>query len=225
MAQFIIPAIAALPSLIGGIMSLVNSGKKLSGGQLMMLHRLSHHPRHGGKIMTILRKYHRLHPHRAYHRRKMHKRRKGRGVVADVAGSIPLLGSILGPIIRAFGGKIRHRRRGHGLAPMYYARPYAGMGLRRRKYHKHKKLHKKHHGHGLSPMYYARPYSGMGLLAPIGSRMLLKGRGLLAPAGGYMPYAWRGGTIRKGHLRKIPGRRARVRVRPALIAYGKKKRS
>lgn len=196
--------IPALLSGVSGIMGIADQAKKLRGGRL----RRMHHKR-GGRVHHIRRRIH------------MRRRKLGRGVAANILGSIPVLGSILGPIVSAMGGRVRRRHhkrmRGHGLSPMYYTRPYVGMGMRRH----HKRMRHRKRGHGLSPMYYTRPYVGMGMLGPLGSHVLAKyGRGLLAPAGGYKPYI--GGTVRKGHYRKIRGRGARIRVRPTLIMYKKK---
>lgn len=166
--------IPALLSGVSGIMGIADQAKKLRGGRL----RRMHHKR-GGRVHHIRRRIH------------MRRRKLGRGVAANILGSIPVLGSILGPIVSAMGGRVRRRH------------------------------HKRMRGHGLSPMYYTRPYVGMGMLGPLGSHVLAKyGRGLLAPAGGYKPYI--GGTVRKGHYRKIRGRGARIRVRPTLIMYKKK---
>src|ERR1700744_1484401 len=151
MAQFLIPAIASLPSLIGGIMDAVNAGKKLHGGKLMALHKMSRHPIHGYKIRQLLHLYHMMHPmqgkggrmmHYArkrggrvhYVRKRREMKRRGRGIAADVVGSIPIVGSLLGPLIRAFGGRVYRKKRvvqkrGRGLAPMQIHYPIAYGGL------------------------------------------------------------------------------------------------
>lgn len=53
-------------------------------------------------------------------RRRGHRR--GKGAIADFLGNIPLLGAIAGPIARAFGGRLKHRRR----------KPVKGGALKRR---------------------------------------------------------------------------------------------
>jgi hypothetical protein len=207
MASLIPYAMMGLPALlsgISGIMGIVDQGRKLKGGRLLKRHYKAHR---GGVL-----------------RRKKHKkaRRRGRGAAADMISSIPLIGSLVGPLVRAMGGRLRrkhrvvrhkglkgriplhkggllspaggrlarrvgrmrvkhHRRRGHGLSPMYIHRPYVGLGLIRH-----------HRGHGLSPMYIHRPYVGLGLRK---HHKGLKGRtplhrrgGMLTPPGGhYMP--------------------------------------
>ncbi len=188
MAAFLplgLAAASAIPSLISGIMGIANEAKKARGGRL----------RRRGVRAGIKHK------------------RKGRGVVADTLGNVPLLGALLGPLARALGGRVN--RRGKGLSPMYIRRPYVGMGLsplgryrggalhHRKGYYKYaggKRIHVRPtlvHGSGLSPMYIRRPYVGMGLLAP---------------AGGAIHH-------RKGHYRKVNGHR--VHVRPSTVHNGR----
>lgn len=54
-----------------------------------------------------------------------------------------------------------------------------------------------------------RPIDISPIMGP-GANLLTPGKGLLSPAGGY---------LRKGHLRKIKGRKARVRVRGGYVPY------
>jgi len=198
-------ALGAIPNLISGFMGIAENARKLRGGKLRkhVLRHMHKRPirRRGGRV----------------HKKRLVK--SGRGVVADTLSNIPLLGAMLGPLARAFGGKLkkmplRQRRlyamkllrqlRGKGLAPMYMQRPYVGMGLA-------PYGSKRSHGgyipytfksgirRSLAPMYMQRPYVGMGLLAPAGGAVV----------------------VRKGHLRKIPGRAARVRVAPTLAITGR----
>ena len=46
-------------------------------------------------------------------RKKVVHRRKvmGKGAVGDALGNIPLLGALLGPLARMFGGKVRRVRK------------------------------------------------------------------------------------------------------------------
>lgn len=248
-----ITAAGAIPSIIGGIMNAVLAGKKLTGGRL---HRKRLHKKGKGLVNN-------------HKRRQRRHKRKGKGVVADTLGSVPLLGAILGPLAKVFGGKLKrmpkkHRRaavmalarklHGKGLSPMYIRRPYVSSGC------------------GLSPMYIRRPYSG-GRLAPIGADKGLQNtyltpsmanfalgmppyvpplkitaaKTIAKPRTGYhlrpdvsildntLPQAASsmypetivrklmpiGGEIyRKGHLRKIKGRKQKIRVKPAVIGRG-----
>jgi len=294
--------IPAVLSGISGIMGIANEAKKLHGGRIGRLRR-----RRGGKLghvvhakKTVVRpmKAQKVGTRRYVVRNRAnkpttHKKtyyassriHKGKGAAADVISRIPLLGSILGPIVSAFGGKLKlsklhkmvkhmpaKQRRfvlrklaGKGLSPMYIQRPYVGRGL--------------------SPMYIQRPYVGRGMLTPPGGHYLalikslanniptnnrpsitrVNSRpkqtisiphknigypgtsyknieypgtsyknieypgtsykipqhknmeypgtpfdgGLLSPAGGAI--------YRKGHLRKIPGKKQRIRVKPSLV--------
>ncbi len=214
-------ALGAIPSFISGIMGIADNARKLRGGKVRrhrVVHRAIKHKRRGGKI---------------HRKRRVKKHRRGRGVVADTLSNIPLLGALLGPLAKAFGGKLRrmpaHKRRliirklmaGRGLAPMYMQRPYVGMGLTARPHHKMARKPKLH-GKGLAPYGSTKrlggyiPYtfrSGVGRgLAPMYMQRPYVGRGLLAPAGG--------AVYRKGHLRKIPGRAAKVRVAPTMVHHG-----
>lgn len=139
-------------------------------------------------------------------KRAMRKRLYGRGVVADTLGKIPLLGGILAPIVRAFGGKIKHKRggllapAGRGLSPMYIARPYVGAGLKR----KHKKVKPKRGGK------IKRTYHKKGGRHGNLHRMSSTIRSVL-----------RGGSLvpRKGYYRKGPGGK-RVHVRQTVVRVG-----
>ena len=260
-----ITAAGAIPSIIGGIMNAVLAGKKLSGGRL----RHKRLRKRKGKGLIHKKRIH----------RKGKRNVKGKGVVADTLGSVPLLGALLGPLARAFGGKLKkmpkkHRRaaivammrklHGRGLSPMYIRRPYVSSGC------------------GLSPMYIRRPYAG-GRLTPLGASQagayltptmaqhavstMFPGTfphyrfsefphsnfNLPTPApsvfkpsiqeSNLVPFigpmnkppmvvgpgtqgiasisASKGGMVhRKGHLRKIKGRKQKVRVRPALVGRG-----
>jgi hypothetical protein len=191
---------AAIPSLIGGIMSAITAGKNLTGGRL----RRRQHKRKGRGLVRR-----RGGKHVKYHRKKgkglanarMKRiyKMKGSGVVADTLGSIPLLGMLLGPMAKAFGGRLKHKRkrvhkkrggrvrgglnrrkvimalvkrlRGRGLSPMYIRRPYVSSGCGLSPMYIRRPYVSS--GCGLSPMYIRRPYvsSGAGLLAPIGAKM------------------------------------------------------
>ncbi len=189
-----ITAAGAVPSIIGGIMNAVLAGKKLSGGRLRRRKHvvkkrkgkgLARMRRRGGAVRRRPKRKHvRRQKGGRLHRRK---RARGRGVIADTLGSVPLLGALLGPLAKAFGGKLKRmptknrralmfalarRLRGKGLSPMYIRRPYVSSGC------------------GLSPMYIRRPYvsSGCGLRRA-GSRrpgyhLARRHGGRLAPIGG-----------------------------------------
>lgn len=280
-------AAGAIPNIIGGIMSAVLAGKKLSGGRLRRHHKKAkrHHMKKGKGLARMKRRggkvkrhhYKKKHVKRGSHKvgypkgmGKMKRRykMKGRGVVADTLGNIPLIGALLGPLAKAFGGKLKrmpkrnrkaairaliHRLRGKGLSPMYIRRPYvsSGCGLpsmgmihsphiggRHGNQHRMSSTIRailRRGGYGLSPMYIRRPYTG-GRLAPAGinfkspgsyltpqlaTAALIKkypnmtmtgGTGLLYPAGGLVH--------RKGHLRKIKGRKQKVRVKPTVVGHG-----
>lgn len=174
-----ITAAGAIPSLIGGIMNSIIAGKKLSGGRLRRKRYVKKHKRgrklfkEGKGLVHVRRRGGAIkkRPKRKHYKKKKGGRirktykMKGRGVVADTLGSVPLLGMVLGPLAKAFGGKLAripkrnrkaalrallYRLRGKGLSPMYIRRPYVSSGC------------------GLSPMYIRRPYTG-GRLGPLGS--------------------------------------------------------
>jgi hypothetical protein len=177
MAQFLLPLAMGVPGLIGGIMEAVRSGKRLTGGRLIVYKHMAKAP-HGGRI------------------RRVKRHRRGRGIAADIAGAIPLLGAFAGPLVRAMGGKLRRKR-------VY----------RRRK-----------GGDGLVPMHMYNPIAyGSGLLFP-GRRHMIGG--LLSPTGGAVSYrkgyykhvkgrrihvkpaiVHHGGRIRRAPRRKIYHRR------------------
>lgn len=232
-------------------MNAILSGKKLSGGKLR---RQRQQHRKKGKGLVRMRRT----GGKVYRKRHIRKARKGRGgrikktykykgkgVVADTLGSIPLLGALLGPLAKAFGGKLKkmprkHRRAaimaimrklaGKGLSPMYLRRPYVSSGC------------------GLSPMYLRRPYTG-GRLAPIGApassstymtpTLALNALNNMFPGMRTLPYhpsvpgpkpaqiasyptgvgllrPAGGAVYRRGHLRKIKGKAHRIRVKPAM---------
>jgi hypothetical protein len=134
MAAYIIPALLGLPGLIGGIMEAVHSGKKLTGGRLVMARKLLRHPVYANQLRQALRAY-RM---RGRGMMMIHRRRRGRGIASSIAGAIPLIGPLLGPLIGAMGGRVRRRNRrrtrGTGLVPMSIYQPIATGGrLVRRK--------------------------------------------------------------------------------------------
>jgi hypothetical protein len=191
-------------------MDIVGSAKKLQGGRLRLRVPMRRHVIHKRTGRTHVRTHKKTHKAGAgmqmvvWKPPTMMRKRRGRGVVSDILGKIPLLGSFLGPIAQAFGGRLTKRQimaacRGRGLAPMRYKRPYVGIGgsIRRGHYRivNGRRVHvrpTKVRGRGLAPMRYKRPYVGIG--------------GLLNPAGG---------TIRRGHYRYVNGRR--VHVRPSVV--------
>lgn len=215
--------IPALLSGVSGIMGIANEAKKLHGG------RLRHYRRKGKGIK------HRPHLH-------VGRRKRGRGVAANIIGSIPLLGNILGPIVSALGGRVR--RRGHGLSPMYYSRPYVGMGLSplgKMMASQYRSSANGSFAHGFNlPKSLGMTNFGKILRSAYGTGMkrkrahVMKHKRKMHHKRGYgispmyygRPYvgmgllAPAGGHLRKGHLRKIHGRAARVRVAPALIHHG-----
>lgn len=229
MAGFIIPALMGLPSLISGIMDAVHSGKKLSGGKIMMARRLVNHPTFGSQLRNALRIYHASNPRggrvrRRYMRRRggriHHRRRRGKGVAANIAGAIPLIGPILGPLISAFGGRVRRRhmrrRKGRGLVPMDMYQPIAcGGGL-------------------LGPGAYRPPVFG-GPMAVVPYGMTPHAYSTYKPKpslGSGYSYGRRGGllsptgiggaTYRRGYYKYYNGKR--VHVRPTLVRGGKLRR-
>lgn len=120
-----LPALAmgipAVLSAIGGIMGIANEGRKLARGDGLRKRRMA---TKGGRIMW---------PKFMTDKRQGGRvtKRVGRGQVANILGSIPLLGSFLGPIASAFGGKLGRRRRSSkrsGGATMKFV-PYKGKGL------------------------------------------------------------------------------------------------
>lgn len=101
-------------------------------------------------------------------------------LMMGIPAAINAIGGILGianESRKLSGGRVRLRhkyrglprvnRKGHGLSPMYIARPYVGAGLRQKKKSAVKKRKGKGllfpAGRGLSSMYIARPYVGAGL--------------------------------------------------------------
>lgn len=208
MAQFLIPLAMGIPSLISGIMDAVQSGKKLHGGQLRILHRLRHHPRYGGKVRMIL-KHHHMSARRGGRVRRLPHRRRGRGIASDIVGAIPVVGSILGPLIRAFGGKLRHRKirhvRGRGLVPMHVYQPIAcGGGL-------------------LGPGMYRPPtFGNIMSVIPYGHSITQPfGKGFTyGPRGGLLSPTGMGGAVsyRKGHYKHVNGRR--VHVAATMVHHG-----
>lgn len=196
-----IPMLAlGVPAVLSGISSILDiagSAKKLSGGKIRRYRKMNKRRNYGG---AVKRKY----------VRKSYK--KGKGVAADIAGSIPILGSLLSPLIKAFGGQMKRKR----------------TIKKRTRYIK---------GRGLAPLAISHPYSsnvGKGMLYPPGGQMsiyhkrggslvsgLLKsailGNGLLSPAGGLLRPA--GGLIhRRGHYRYVNGKR--IHVKPAVVGKG-----
>ncbi len=198
-------AIPAVLSGIGGILDIIGSAKRLhDGGRLRKHYKLKKGgaAQHGVRHAVYKRRHvvhHRKHKvgGRVHKRKHKHMRKhRGKGVLADIVGKIPLLGSLAGPLISMLGGRIRHRKhtkkthrtpRGRGLAPMYQYRPYVGGRLRRRK---HPRKHKKARGRGLAPMYQYKPYLG----------------GMLMPSGGpTMPHGYRGGVLSLPGAHLMPG--------------------
>jgi hypothetical protein len=101
---------------VSGIMDIVNSARRMGGKRRVKKKCKKCLPCKAGEGLRYIRR------NKLYRRRK----RRGRGIVADVFGGIPLLGSILGPIVKAMGGK---RIRGRGLVDMAIKRPYYRGGL------------------------------------------------------------------------------------------------
>lgn len=124
----LIPLAMGLPGLIGGIISAVDAGKRLNQGR-------------GVRRLAVRR----------------HAKARGKGVAADIASALPLIGPIAGPLVRALGGKAR---RGKGLVPLHIYQPIAhGAGLRR-----HKKRVHHNRGKGLVPLHIYQPIAhGAGL--------------------------------------------------------------
>lgn len=137
-------------------------------------------------------------------KRILRKRLYGRGVVADTLGKIPLLGGILGPIVRALGGRVKKSYKkkggllfpaGRGLSPMYIARPYVGAGLRKKK----KSSPKRKKG---------GRYGNLHRMSTTINSILRGGK----PAGGAL-------VPRKGYYRKGPSGK-RVHVRQTVVRVG-----
>lgn len=154
-------------------------------------------------------------------RKRVRRIRKGRGPVAQALGSIPLLGTLLGPLASAFGGKLRRKRlayrkirKAKGLEIDYYHPHFtsrSGQGMIKYgmiKYKKKKRVHR-------------RKRTG-GMLGPPGYQHGLLTKhflgGLLAPAGG------RSFRV-KGHYRYTPsGKRVHVKAHvsgkgPKILSY------
>lgn len=301
----LLPLLAmGIPALFGAITGGINIANAIKGRGVRRRRGGRHHKvagarRRGGRVVAMRKHYKKrkggaLSPqaYRAIRRlvnaplnnlraglmKRGGKVKRGRGVFADILGSIPLLGSIAGPIVRSLGGRVR--KHGKGLSPMYLMRPYVGRGLlapagglvHHRKSHLRKvrghakkiRVRGSTVGHGLSPMYLMRPYVGKGLLYPQGGRHLIQSKTALTPHMIYkppgdagvqimnaliksapfkptlpnLPYVPtsqligslasqqnmslpKGGLIhRKGHLRKIPGRAKKVRVRGTVVGRG-----
>lgn len=158
MAGLVLPLLMGVPGVIGGIMSMIESGKRLSGG------RIKRRPRrkYGGRV------------------KRVHKRR-GRGIAADIASSLPLIGGLAGPLVRALGGRIKRkivrRKKGRG---------YYGMNIQPSLLNR---LSKRilHSGNGLPNTHIYQPITGFGLLGPGMYRPARYG-GLLSPTGGKVNY-------------------------------------
>lgn len=212
MAQFLLPAALGLPGFIGGIISAVEAGKRLRGGRLVR-----YRPRRkiGGKVR----------------RKRTYKR--GRGIAADIASSLPLIGAIAGPLVRALGGRMARgrytKKRGRGLVPLKIYQPIAygagllGPGAYRPAIYGSQAMvpYRSKRGGATTGILSAdvgraltrdglvkESYPGMGkhLL-----RMLTYG-GLLSPTGV-------GGAAKKGHYRHLASGK-RVYVRPARMRIG-----
>jgi hypothetical protein len=220
MAAALLPlAATVLPGILSGVsglLGIINEGRKLHGGRLRKMRMIRRHKRrvsHHGKGKMMITRY--AHKYPIGHH--------GRGPVASVLGAIPLLGSFLGPIASAFGGRVR-RRQMH--KPLHHLRLLH-------------KLLTGTKGRGFSPMYMHREFGrglGYGMLTPPGGHMLpyakqlsnalvpsaskILGMGLLAPAGGRIRRRRRGGKLvhRKGYYRHIHGRR--VHVAPTTVRIG-----
>lgn len=108
---------AAIPGILGtvaGAMDVAHKAKQLKG---QGLRRRRAAAKKGGRV------------------RRRHRR--GRGVVGDVVSSIPLLGSLLGPLARGIGlglGNLPydnvHMKYGGALMPYGMVRSMRGMGVR-----------------------------------------------------------------------------------------------
>ena len=151
------------------------------------------------------------------------RRRRGKGI-ADVLGGIPILGSLLGPIAKMFGGRIQKRKKRGGGASMRFV-PFKGKGLAnlhirgiRRIYGGRltpgsmSSVYQKLAGKGLGSRF-AMPQFKKASFAPYRMRTA----GLLAPAGRGM---LRGGAVAvKGHY-KYAASGKRVHVRPHIKGAG-----
>jgi hypothetical protein len=166
---FLIPLLAAgIPAIVSTIaaaLDVAHKAKQLKGSGMRHMYRRKHAG--AGK--------------RRYHRR-------GRGVVSDIVGSLPLIGPLLGPLASRIG-----LGRGEGLSVM---RPYSLNSTAGG-----------YHGGRLAPAGYHMMRHGRGLLAPAGSgvkRHIRKGHYRYVKksgsgvkrvhvrahrVGGYIPYA------------------------------------
>lgn len=202
MAQFLLPAALGLPGFIGGIISAVEAGKRLQGGRLAR-----YRPRHkfGGKV------------------RRVRRYKRGRGIAADIASSIPLIGALAGPLVRALGGRVGRKRyakrRGRGLVPLKIYQPIAyGAGLL---------------GPGAyRPPIYGSPTSimeyGRNIYHPYvpkkGGRMMPARRAIAYPImshllGGLLSPTGVGGAAKRGHYRHLKSGK-RIYVRPIRMRIG-----
>jgi hypothetical protein len=173
MAALLLPALMGVPGLIGGIMQAVQAGRQMAKGGRLRRRRVVKR-KYGGRV-----------------KRRVVKRR-GRGIAADMASSLPLIGPLAGQIVRAFGGRVKRRkvaRRGRGLGYSGYVKP-------------------NRYGYGLPHTHIYQPIAvGAGLLGPGRYRPAIYG-GLLSPTGGRIKY-------RKGHYKRCGGM---VKyIRPTLI--------
>lgn len=152
-------------------------------------------------------------------------------LMMGIPAAINAIGGILGianESRKLGGGRVRLRnkyrglprtnRKGHGLSPMYIARPYVGAGLRQKKKSAVKKRKGRGllfpAGRGLSPMYIARPYVGAGL-------KLLKGRKSSVrkyhKKGGAIRYVSRYGRISRGKGMLTPGNPAAALLKQLVM--------
>jgi len=190
-------ALAGVPALLGSIGAIMDIVKKAKGGAAKS--------RAMGAALSVISKYPLLERRSRYRKGGTLRppKKRGKGPIADILSSIPLLGMIAGPIARSFGAGGRYAtrpapRRGMGgvyVAPHISHTKY-GVPVHVKGYHRaptHRGLggtyvrpHVSHTKYGV-PVHvkgYHRPSRG-GLLYPAGAP---RGRGLLSPAGGFLPY-------------------------------------
>lgn len=246
MAAALLPMLAmGVPAVLSGIssiMEMVHTGKQLRGGRLgkkRSAHKKRRHQRGGKLVLSPLEKKTKAASKKraGYELRKLRTLQKnvralrtkgmglyskrGKGVVSDTLGKIPLLGMLLGPIASALGGKIRRT---------------AGSRLKRRVLRK---------GRGLAPMKIHKYIGGM-LTAPGGTMAVYQKRLPILPNSGMKSYSVnkiQGGTtyrpnlippdsmthfgkylvggkiiLRKGHYRNINGNRIRIKPVGGLLS-------
>jgi len=157
--------VPAILSAISGIMGIAQQAKQMKGNGLRKRRRLLRKRNKGGNLplSSIVK----------LARNPYLNRRRGRGAAADIIGNIPILGSLIGPIVRALGGRVH---KGNAVRRVYFRPLGQGKAHHRKgfqkvvhtiggpkiKYIHPTTVHKA--GKGLASMYMKRPYTTGGQL-------------------------------------------------------------